>query len=162
MNGNISNTEYILPSHRIKILGTVIFILSLFLIYTLLTLNDKISFSDFLLIPILVISILWFRRFLSRYSKIGFVISTDGLFDLNMDLICTIDDIKKIDVSPYTFKSANGFIILLKTKSSFKSIPGLYWRVGKRISIGGLVSKNESKLLSGRLIEMFEKTSMLW
>ena len=80
-----------------------------------------------------------------------------GLFNIDGSVICEIDDIERIDVSPYTFKSANGFIVILKTKSSFKSIPGLYWRLGKRLSIGGLVSKNESKFLSQTLLSFFEE-----
>ena len=110
-----------------------------------------------LLIPIIVVLGLWLKRFLNRYSKIGFLINELGMFNLDESLIFKMDEIERIDVSPYTFKSANGFIILLKTKSSFKFIPGLYWRLGNRISIGGLVSKNESKFLSTTLLELYEQ-----
>ena len=157
MGLNGDQIQYKLPSHRIKILGSVIFGLLLFLSYTVSNIEEEITFLDFLLIPTIVFLGLWFIRFLKRYSKIGFLINQSGLFNIDGSVICEIDDIERIDVSPYTFKSANGFIVILKTKSSFKSIPGLYWRLGKRLSIGGLVSKNESKFLSQTLLSFFEE-----
>ena len=156
MELNDDQIQYKLPSHRIKILGSVIFGLLLFLCYTISKIEEEITSLDFLLIPTIVFLGLWFIRFLKRYSKIGFLINQSGLFNLDGSIICKMDDIERIDISPYTFKSANGFIVILKTKSSFNLTPGLYWRLGKRISIGGLVSKSESKFLSQTLLGFFE------
>ena len=156
MSDNSKNLKYELPGHRIKILGAAIFGLLLFLAYSIIKADPEISFTDFLMVPLMAIVALWFKRFLSRYSNVGFLLSRDGLCNLDKSLICKIEDIERIDVSPYTFKSANGFIVFSKTKSSFNSVPGLYWQLGNRISIGGLVSKNESKLLSGTLLSFFE------
>ena len=158
MTLNDDQIQYKLPSHRIKILGLVIFGLLLFLCYTISKIEEDLTLLDFLLIPTIIFLWLCFRKFLKRYSKVGFLINQSGLFNLDGSVICEIGDIERIDVSPYTFKSANGFIVILKTKSSFKSIPGLYWRLGKRISIGGLVSKNESKFLSQTLLGFFHET----
>ena len=154
---NNESIRYELPGHRIKILGAIIFGLLVFLTFTISKLDQAISLSDFLLIPAIIMFGLWFKRFLKRYSNVGFLINDTGLFNLDETIVCKMSDIARVDVSPYTFKSANGFIVLLKTQSSFKSIPGLYWRLGKRISIGGLVSKNESKFLSGALLRFLEK-----
>ena len=156
MNQTDENIQYILPTHRIKILGFVIFGLILFLIYALSNINEKTTLLDFLLIPALVGIGFWFRRFLRVYAKIGFNINESGLFNLDDTLICRIKDIERVDVSPYTFKSANGFIIYLKTRSAFKFVPGLFWQVGRRISIGGMISKSESKYLSNTLISFIE------
>ena len=156
MNQTDENIQYILPTHRIKILGFVIFGLILFLIYALSNINEKTSLLDFLLIPALVGIGFWFRRFLRVYAKVGFNINESGLFNLDDTLICSIIDIERVDVSPYTFKSANGFIIHLKTRSAFNFVPGLFWQVGRRISIGGMISKSESKYLSNTLISFIE------
>ena len=157
MGPNDDQIKYKLPDHRIKILGSVIFGLLLFLCYTISKIEEEVTSLEFLLIPTIVFLAIWFRSFLQRYSKVGFLINQSGLFNLDGSIVCEIGDIERIDVSPYTFKSANGFIVILKTKSSFKSIPGLYWRLGKRLSIGGLVSKNESKFLSHTLSGFLEK-----
>ena len=156
MNQTDENIQYILPTHRIKILGFVIFALILFLLYALSNINEQTTLLDFLLIPALVGIGFWFRRFLRVYAKVGFNINESGLFNLDDTLICSIIDIERVDVSPYTFKSANGFIIHLKTRRAFKFVPGLFWQVGRRISIGGMISKSESKYLSNTLISFIE------
>ncbi len=156
MSKKSETIRYELPNHRIKILFLTIFGLLLFLLYALSKLDEKISLFDFFLILLTIVLGIWLKRFLKKFSKIGFLINELGIFNLDESIICKIENIKKIDVSPYTFKSANGFIIFQKTKGSFKIVPGLYWRAGKRISIGGLISKNESKFLSSTLLEIIK------
>ena len=153
MNQNCGNVRYVLPGHRIKILATVIFGLILFLFYALAQLDETITLLDFLLIPLMILVAFGFKNFLNKYSGIGLIINDRGFFNLDETIICRMDDIESVDISPYTFKSANGFIIHLKTKHPFKAVPGLYWQAGKRVSVGGLVSKSESKFLSGTLSE---------
>ena len=84
----------------------------------------------------------------------GFLLNQEGIFNLDNTIICRIEDIETIDTSPYTFRSANGFIVFLRERSTFKIVPGLYWRLGNRISIGGLVSKAESKFLSTTMLNL--------
>ena len=156
MNQDNDNIQYVLPTHRIRILGFLIFGVIVFLIYALSNINEKTTLLDFLLIPALIAIGYWFRRFLRIYAKIGFNINSSGLFNLDNTLICSIAEIDRVDVSPYTFKSANGYIIHLKTKSGFKFVPGLFWQLGRRISIGGMISKSESKYLSNTLMSFVE------
>lgn len=150
------NIRYVLPSHRIKILGSIIFGLIIFLIYALSNINNDTTLLDFLLIPALVAVGFGFRRFLRKYAEIGFIINHKGLYNLDETLICSLKDVDRVDISPYTFKSANGFIIILKTSSPFKFVPGLFWQLGKRVSIGGMVSKSESKYLSNTLLSFVQ------
>jgi hypothetical protein len=159
MHSTDENIQYVLPPHRIKILGSIVFGLILFLIYALSNINKQPTLLDFLLIPALIGIGFWFRRFLRLYSKIGFNINQLGIFNLDETLICSFENIDEVDVSPYTFKSANGFIIHLKTGSAFKFVPGLFWQLGRRISIGGMISKSESKYLSNTLLSFIEQKS---
>jgi hypothetical protein len=153
MQENQNSTKFILPGHRIKILGTIIAGLLCFLVYSVMILDNEITISDYLLTPIFVFILIFFKKFLRKYSLIGFSIENQGLFALDGRLICKITEIENVNVSPYTFKSANGFIIHLKNKNSFDWVPGLFWKFNKRISIGGLISKSESKLLSQALTD---------
>lgn len=63
-------------------------------------------------------------------------------------LICQIEDVVKVDRSLFAFKPSNGFLITLKTSEPAAWAPGLWWRIGKRIGIGGLTSNAECKLMA--------------
>jgi len=144
--------KFVLPAYRIKLLSYLILSLFFFFIYALSQLEEKTTLSDFLLLTIALLIGLGFWKFIKRYDKSGFIIQDDCIFLLNGRLVCEISAIEAVDTSPYSFKSTNGFIIRLKQNGSIDWSPGLFWKFKRRISVGGLISKNESKLLSASII----------
>ena len=122
--------------------------------HSILQIDDQISFFDTLLIFLTVTSAIGFWRFIGRNSKAGFLIKEDSIFLLNGRILCNLSEIKEIDTSQYSFKSTNGFIIRLKENSHFDWSPGLFWKFKSRISIGGLITKSESKWLSTELTRL--------
>ncbi|MCY4333559.1 MAG: hypothetical protein OXC60_02665 [Litoreibacter sp.] len=69
-------------------------------------------------------------------------------------LICKIDDIHKVDRSFFAFKPSNGFLVTLKTKYPTAWIPGLWWRSGKRIGVGGVTPGASGKFMADTLTAM--------
>ncbi|AZV79007.1 hypothetical protein EBB79_14775 [Parasedimentitalea marina] len=73
---------------------------------------------------------------------------TDG------NVIARIDDIENIDRGFFAFKPSNGFLIKTKTPASRIWRPGLYWRMGRRIGVGGVTPGSQSKAASEILAAM--------
>lgn len=69
-------------------------------------------------------------------------------------VICRIEDIAKVDRSFFAFKPSNGFLLTLKTSYPNAWAPGLWWRVGKRVGVGGLTSGAEGKMMADTLAAM--------
>ncbi len=69
-------------------------------------------------------------------------------------LICKTADIHKVDRSFFAFKPSNG--CLVTTGGSYPTTwsPGLLWRFGKRIGIGGVTSVSEGKIMADTLSAM--------
>lgn len=64
-------------------------------------------------------------------------------------LLAEVDNIASVDRGAFAFKPSNGFLVKLKTPQSGKSwAPGLWWRVGKRIGVGGVVSAGQAKAMA--------------
>ncbi|WP_170381595.1 hypothetical protein [Ruegeria atlantica] len=63
-------------------------------------------------------------------------------------LIAKVEDIEAVDRGVFAFKPSNGF--LLKTKESGENswAPGLWWRLGRRVGVGGMTTAAETKLMS--------------
>jgi len=66
-------------------------------------------------------------------------------------LICRTEDIQKIDRSLFAFKPSNGFLVTTKVGYPFKWAPGLWWRFGKRIGIGGVTPGAQGKIMADTL-----------
>lgn len=63
-------------------------------------------------------------------------------------LIARVEDIESVDRGVFAFKPSNGF--LLKTRESQENHwePGLWWRLGHRVGVGGMTAAAETKFMS--------------
>jgi len=74
--------------------------------------------------------------------------SSEGL------VIATIDDIESIDRGFFAFKPSNGFLIKTRTSGVRMWRPGLWWRMGRRIGVGGVTPGGQTKAMSEILAAM--------
>lgn len=87
-------------------------------------------------------------------SEGAIVLTERGLFDHEGAVIAAIDQIEKVDRALFTFKPSNGFLVKMTEKQPFKWSPGMYWRIGKRVGIGGVTSGAETKIVADSLSMM--------
>lgn len=87
-------------------------------------------------IPV-ALGLLWFGW--SLLTTRARTLSFDGerLVDDAGTEICSLDEIEALERGFALFKPSNGFAILLKAKKPNGWSPGLWWRVGRRVGIGG-------------------------
>lgn len=63
-------------------------------------------------------------------------------------VVAKIDDIITVERGAFAFKPSNGFLITLKTPGARVWQPGLWWRMGRRIGIGGVTPGSQTKFMS--------------
>lgn len=68
--------------------------------------------------------------------------------------LARIEDIRDVNTSIIAFRPATGFLVILNAPAPAATAPGLWWRVGKRIGIGGVTAKYEAKAMAEMLREM--------
>lgn len=78
----------------------------------------------------------------------GILLTKDGLFDTKGTAICTIDQIKAVDRSFFALRPSNGFSLTLHEPLDRVWVPGLWWRLGKRVGVGGLTSYSAGKSMA--------------
>lgn len=75
-------------------------------------------------------------------------------------VIAQVADIETIDRGFFAFKPSNGFLIRTSTPGARIWLPGLWWRAGRRIGIGGVTPGSQTKTMSEILAAMIAKRSM--
>lgn len=70
----------------------------------------------------------------------GLVLTEDGLFESDGSAVIALQNIEKVDRGFFAFKPSNGFLIKGKEPMPRSWKPGLYWRLGRRIGVGGATS----------------------
>ena len=74
--------------------------------------------------------------------------STDGR------ILAEISDVKSIDRGLFAFKPSNGFLVTLRKPKARAWAPGLWWRVGRRVGVGGVTDAGQTKFLAEILTAM--------
>ena len=83
-----------------------------------------------------------------RATRHGLRLTEDGLFDADGTCLAQTDDILSVDRGTFAFKPSNGFLLRTATKQPRLWKPGLYWRMGRRIGVGGITRAAEAKLMA--------------
>lgn len=83
-----------------------------------------------------------------RASSDGVVLTRERLETLSGTLLAEVSQIEKVERGAFAFKPSNGFLVRTKSEASRLWVPGLYWRLGRRIGIGGVTPAPQSKAMA--------------
>lgn len=65
--------------------------------------------------------------------------------------LALVAEIESVERGAFALKPSNGFMIRLKAPAARHWSPGLWWRLGRRIGVGGVTSAGEGKAMSEAL-----------
>jgi len=77
-------------------------------------------------------------------------LTKDELREKDGRVLFSIEELDRVDRGFFAFKPANGFLIKLKKKSDRGRAyaPGLWWRSGRTVMVGGVVSGRQAKAVA--------------
>jgi hypothetical protein len=106
--------------------------------------------SPLLVVFLLVVggAALWSADNMRRATALTIELTDAGLCDSSGQVLATLDDIEKIDSGVFAFKPSNGFLLRLKTPATRVWRPGLGWRFGRRLGVGGMTPGHQTKFVA--------------
>lgn len=143
----------IIPSAPRRMFGTgVLYALGSVLLYVAVATPPSAAYAVFL-IGLGALSLYGGYRMWSVTGRM-IELTEDELRLSDGTLICKTADIHKVDRSFFAFKPSNGFLVTTKVSYPTKWAPGLLWRFGKRIGVGGVTPASEGKIMADTLAAM--------
>ncbi len=79
------------------------------------------------------------------------ILTRDALRDSGGRQLCKLDDIVAVERGAFAFKPSHGFLIRTKTRGGRAWAPGLWWRFGTRIGVGGATPAGQAKFMAEML-----------
>ncbi|SPJ23983.1 hypothetical protein [Palleronia abyssalis] len=79
------------------------------------------------------------------------LLTEEGLVQSDGRLIASYDQIGSVDRGMFALKPSNGFLINLTEARPFGWAPGLWWRWGKRVGVGGVTRAGSAKAMADLL-----------
>jgi hypothetical protein len=83
-----------------------------------------------------------------KSTECDILLTPEDVREENGRVLCRIEDIDHVQRGPFAFKPSNGFVIVLKAKAPRAWAPGLWWRIGRRIGVGGVTSAGAGKAMA--------------
>ncbi len=118
------------------------------------------SLAGKILLPVIAVGFFWQAQWNLRVTKTGLILTHEGLFDGNGNQICALYNMMEVDRGLFAFKPSNGFLIRLYEAEPNAWAPGLYWRLGRRLGIGGATQAAQAKAMADILDVMILERSM--
>ncbi len=81
-----------------------------------------------------------------RATEYHIILTDQGLWDSRGIEIARMDEIEAVSRGAFAMKPSNGMTLILRTRKGRVWMPGLWWRVGRRVGIGGVTTAAEAKL----------------
>ncbi|WP_092061262.1 hypothetical protein [Poseidonocella pacifica] len=90
-----------------------------------------------------------------RATRNHVILRPEGLFDAQGREIARLDTIARVERGVFAFKPSNGFTIVTKVPQGANAwAPGLWWRLGRRIGIGGVTPSGQAKFMAEMIAEL--------
>lgn len=86
-----------------------------------------------------------------RATLLTLSLTETELWDSSGRLLAKMDEIVLVDRGTFAFKPSNGFTLVLNTKKPRAWVPGLWWRVGRRVGVGGVTSSGQAKFMAEQI-----------
>ena len=87
-----------------------------------------------------------------RRATLNVIELTDGeVRDSSGLVLARMDEIELVDRGVFAFKPSNGFTLVLRNKKPRGWAPGLWWRLGRRVGVGGVTSAGQAKFMAEQI-----------
>jgi len=83
-----------------------------------------------------------------RDTAVHLELTEDELRDSRGRLLARIADIKGIERGTFAFKPSSGFLLRLNAPADRAWAPGLWWRFGRSVGVGGVTGSREGKYMA--------------
>ncbi|MEO9518426.1 MAG: hypothetical protein ABJH45_08065 [Paracoccaceae bacterium] len=141
------------PSWGRRVLGLVsLWGLGLLVFY--LSLSESHAFGWQVLLLAIGGGTIYMAELMRRATGLRIELTATEVRDSSGRILAEVSNVESVDRGTFAFKPSNGFLITCKTKAPRVWAPGLWWRNGRRIGIGGITAAPQTKFMAEVLSAM--------
>ncbi len=92
--------------------------------------------------------ILWLAVKMHKATQHGIELTKTELRTTDGLVLVRLEDVDSVVRGSFTMKPSNGFSVLTKVAQTRGWAPGLWWRVGKRVGVGGVTGAGHTRFMA--------------
>ena len=106
------------------------------------------STSLLVFILLLAAAVLWLAVATMRSTRNGLVLTREVLRTQTGQILCRVEEVASVERGAFAFKPSNGFLVRLKTPGPTGWAPGLWWRHGTFVGVGGVTPPGQTRAMA--------------
>ncbi|NEX47779.1 hypothetical protein G3572_16330 [Rhodobacter sp. ETT8] len=114
------------------------------------------AFGWLLVLLALGVSALWLAVRMWQVSGASLVLTREVLRDGSGMVLARVEDIRAVNRGVFAFKPAGGFTLSLRQSGPRGWAPGLWWRLGRSVGVGGVTHRHEARYMAEVLDELIK------
>jgi len=83
-----------------------------------------------------------------RASVVTLELTSEVLRESGGQVLARLDQIETVNRGMFAFKPSNGFVIITRQPQDRHWTPGLWWRIGRRIGVGGVTPPAQTRYMA--------------
>lgn len=101
--------------------------------------------------------VLYLTERMRRASVATLELTREGLRDSEGRVLARLDQIETVNRGVFAFKPSNGFVLTTRQPQERHWNPGLWWRVGRRIGVGGVTPAAQTKFMADMIQTLLDE-----
>jgi len=81
-------------------------------------------------------------------TETALILTDSGLRQEGGRLLAEMDNIREVSRGALALKPSNGFTLVLFKGTGFAWVPGLWWRIGNRVGVGGVTPSQSGRYMA--------------
>jgi len=100
---------------------------------------------------------IWIAEMMRHATALTLELTRTELRDSSGVVLARTEDIAAIDRGMFAFKPSNGFLLSMSNAGPRGWRPGMWWRLGKRLGIGGMTPGHQTKFMAEMISAMISE-----
>lgn len=100
---------------------------------------------------------IWLAVRLWQSTARGLELTAQDLRDADGRVLARVADMDSVQRGVFALKPASGFTVVLRQSAGWGWAPGLWWKAGNRMGVGGVTHRNEARYMAEVLDDLIAK-----
>lgn len=88
---------------------------------------------------------------LRRATLLSVLLTADDVRASDGRILAQIKDIAEVNRGAFAFKPTHGFTLVLAQSAPRSWAPGMWWRIGRRLGVGGVTASGQTKFMAEQI-----------
>lgn len=98
-----------------------------------------------ILLIVFGLAALWLAHRMQTATTRKIFLTEDELVDSDGKVLTRLEDVEAVERGMFAMKPSNGFMLKLKNPAPREWHPGLWWRLGRRLAVGGVTPGRQAR-----------------